>query len=245
MEIKGRAALITGGARIGATVAGALARRGCDVALTYRNSKSSAESSAAAAEKLGVRSLALRADLSDEAGCRRAVSGVEKGLGRLDILVHMASLYRKTPMESVTSEFWEEQLTTDLRSAYWTAAGAAPAMKRAGTGRVVLFSDWTAASGRPRYKGFSPYYVAKQGIIGLVEDLALEWAPEILVNAVAPGPILKPEGLSDKEDEEVIRATPLGRWGGPEEIAKAVVFLIESDFVTGETIRVDGGRHLR
>jgi NAD(P)-dependent dehydrogenase (short-subunit alcohol dehydrogenase family) len=245
MEIGGKAALITGGARIGRAVAGTLARRGCHVAMTYRNSRTSAEAAAAEAQKLGVRALALRADLSDEPGCRGAVAEAEKGLGRLDILVHMASLYRKTPMEALTAEFWEEQLTTDLRSAYWAAAAAAPVMKRSGSGRVILFSDWTAASGRPRYKGFSPYYLAKRGIIGLAENLALEWAPEILVNAIAPGPILKPDDLSEKDDREVLQATPLGRWGGPEEAAKAVMFFVESDFVTGETIRVDGGRHLR
>lgn len=101
-----------------------------------------------------------------------------------------------------------------------------------------------AASGRPRYKEFVPYYVAKHGVIGLAESLALEWAPEILVNTIAPGPILKPSHLSEKEEKEVTKLTPLRRWGGPQEIAKAVLFLIDTDFVTGECIRVDGGRHL-
>jgi NAD(P)-dependent dehydrogenase (short-subunit alcohol dehydrogenase family) len=103
-----------------------------------------------------------------------------------------------------------------------------------------------AASGRPRYTGFLPYYVAKRGVIGLTEALALELAGDrILVNAIAPGPIVAPEGTSAEESAAVEKATPLGRWGGEAEIAKAVLFLIVSDFVTGETIRVDGGRHIR
>jgi NAD(P)-dependent dehydrogenase (short-subunit alcohol dehydrogenase family) len=119
-------------------------------------------------------------------------------------------------------------------------------MRRAGTGRIVNFADWISASGRPRYVAYLPYYVAKRGVIGLTEALALELAPDqILVNAIAPGPILAPDGTSPEEAAAVESATPLGRWGGPQEIAKAVAFLIDSDFVTGETIRIDGGRHVK
>jgi NAD(P)-dependent dehydrogenase (short-subunit alcohol dehydrogenase family) len=119
-------------------------------------------------------------------------------------------------------------------------------MRRAGGGRIVNFADWVAASGRPRYIGYLPYYVAKRGVIALSEALALEVAADqILVNAIAPGPILAPPGTSAEEHSAVEQATPLGRWGGEEEIVKAVMFLIETDFVTGETIRVDGGRHVK
>ena len=109
-----------------------------------------------------------------------------------------------------------------------------------------MFSDWTAKSGRPTYTGYLPYYVAKAGSVALAEALAFELAPDqILVNSIAPGPIRAPAQLGKAVQEEVIRATPLSRWGGDEEIVKTVLWLIESDFVTGETIRVDGGRHLR
>lgn len=119
-------------------------------------------------------------------------------------------------------------------------------MRTAGEGRIINFSDWIAASGRPRYPGYLPYYVAKRGVIGLTEALALELAADrILVNAIAPGPILAPEGTTTDELGAVEKATPLGHWGGEDVIAAAAVFLLETTFVTGETIRVDGGRHVR
>ena len=122
---------------------------------------------------------------------------------------------------------------------------AVPLMRRHGGGRIINFTDWVAASGRPRYKGYVAYYVAKAGVKALTEALALELAADqILVNAIAPGPILAPPGTTAEESAAVERATPLGRWGGPDEIAKAVLALIDTDFITGETIRVDGGRHL-
>jgi NAD(P)-dependent dehydrogenase (short-subunit alcohol dehydrogenase family) len=117
-------------------------------------------------------------------------------------------------------------------------------MQKAGGGRIINLCDWVAASGRPRYRGYVPYYTAKAGVKGLTEALALELAPKILVNAIAPGPILAPPGLSSSANREVLQNTPLGRWGGPAEIARAALFFVESDFVTGETLRVDGGRHL-
>jgi NAD(P)-dependent dehydrogenase (short-subunit alcohol dehydrogenase family) len=119
-------------------------------------------------------------------------------------------------------------------------------MRRAKGGRIINFSDWVARSGRPRYVGYLPYYVAKAGVIALTEALALELAPDrILVNAIAPGPILAPSDTTDEEVSAVERATPLGRWGGEIEVAKAVVALVDSDFITGETIRIDGGRHVK
>jgi NAD(P)-dependent dehydrogenase (short-subunit alcohol dehydrogenase family) len=118
-------------------------------------------------------------------------------------------------------------------------------MRSGGGGRIINFADWVAASGRPRYRGFVPYYVAKAGVRALSEAFALELAGDaILVNAIAPGPILAPEGMAEAELDSVEKNTPLGRWGGAGEIVKAVLALIDSDFITGETIRVDGGRHL-
>ena len=114
-------------------------------------------------------------------------------------------------------------------------------MRSQGGGRIVNFADWVAASGRPRYRGYLPYFVAKRGVIALTEALALELAADqILVNCIAPGPIVAPPGTTDEELKAVEQATPVGRWGGEEEIAKAAMFLVESDFVTGETVLVTG-----
>ena len=119
-------------------------------------------------------------------------------------------------------------------------------MRTQGGGRIINFADWTAKSGRPRYRGLVPYYVAKAGVIALTEALALELAADnILVNAIAPGPILAPISSTDEEIRAVEQATPLGRWGGEIEIAKSVLALLDSNFITGETIRVDGGRHVK
>ena len=244
MDPKDRVALIAGGARIGQEVATALARRGCHVALTYNRSRASAEESAGRVRSLGSRSLIVRADLSRASGAAAAVRAVKAKLGGPDILVCMASVYDRVPFAKIDERSFRANLDVDLASAFHLARQAAPLMKKAGAGRIVLFADWLPRSGRPRYRGYLPYYVAKAAVIGLTESLALELAPEILVNAIAPGPILKPPGFSAKADRAVRRVTPLGRWGGPEEIARAVLFLVETGFVTGECLRVDGGRHL-
>jgi NAD(P)-dependent dehydrogenase (short-subunit alcohol dehydrogenase family) len=156
----------------------------------------------------------------------------------------MASVYRAVPFDTMTGREWDEMLNVNLKAAFVCAQAAAPHMRAAG-GRIVNFADWLAASGRPAYRDFVAYYVAKAGVKALTEALALQLAPAILVNAIAPGPILPPPDLSEAEKQEVADATPVGRWGGELEIAKAVLALIETDFVTGETIRVDGGRHVR
>jgi NAD(P)-dependent dehydrogenase (short-subunit alcohol dehydrogenase family) len=158
----------------------------------------------------------------------------------------MASIYRSKAIDDLTLEDWDVQMAVDLRAAWLCSQAAIPHLRRSGGGRIVNFSDWVARSGRPRYPGYLPYYVAKAGVIALTEALALELAADqILVNAIAPGPIVAPEGTSDSESAAVERATPVGRWGGEIEIAKTVVALVESDFITGETIRVDGGRHVK
>lgn len=246
MELTNRVALITGGKRIGAVVATELARRGADVALVYRSSGAAADETAAGVRALGRRSLVLQADLRRSADCTRVVEDTVRDLGRLDVLVNMASIYRSRPFDALTEQDWDDQLDVDLKSIYLCSRAAVPPMRRQGGGRIINFSDWVARSGRPRYLGFLPYYVAKAGVIALTEALALELAADrILVNAIAPGPIVAPEGTSDKEYRSVERSTPLGRWGGEIEIAKAVVALVDSDFITGETIRVDGGRHVK
>jgi NAD(P)-dependent dehydrogenase (short-subunit alcohol dehydrogenase family) len=244
MKIEGKIALLTGGARMGQTVAEQLGRRGCHIVMIYRQSKKSAEETIQRIKASGVDGMALQADLQEERELDRAMLSVRKRFGHIDILINMASSYEKTPFQTLGPKDWHTQMHINLQSAYLLSLKSAALMRSQAEGRIIHFSDWVAASGRPRYKEYLPYYVSKMGIIGLTEALALELAPDILVNAIAPGPILAPSGLTQKENREVKHATPLKRWGGSMEIAKAVLFLIETDFITGECIRVDGGRHL-
>ncbi len=246
MELTGRVALITGGKRIGAVVATTLAKGGADVALVFNRSRTEADDTAAAIREIGRRAFVVQADVSQAPDCQMLVDATVKELGRLDVLVNMASLYSSKPLADLTVEDWDRQLAVDLRGAFLVSKAAVPAMKANGGGRIINFSDWLSKSERPRYPGYLTYYVAKTGVKALTEAIALEVAgDQILVNAIAPGPILPPPDMSAEERAAVAKSTPVGRWGGEHEIAKAVMFLVNSDFVTGETIRVDGGRHVK
>jgi NAD(P)-dependent dehydrogenase (short-subunit alcohol dehydrogenase family) len=246
VDLTDKVALITGGKRIGAVVARELAARGVNVALGYARSKTEADQAADIVRAAGRRAATFAADLSQPSGAGILVQSAVDALGRLDILINMASVYVKKPFADLTVADWDANINFDLRAAFLCAHAAAPHMRAQGGGRIVNFSDWTAGSRRPRYRGLLPYYVAKAGVIALTEALALELAVDhILVNAIAPGPIVAPPGTTEAEVKAVEEATPLGRWGGEMEIAKGVLALLDSDFITGETIRIDGGRHVR
>jgi len=246
MQLTDKVALITGGKRIGLVVARELAARGVDVALSYARSKAEAEEAAALVRQAGRKAAVIQANLTDPAQCQALVEGAAAEHGRLDILINMASVYKATPFADMTLADWHASIDVDLRAAFLCAHAAAPHMRAKGGGHIINFGDWLARSGRPRYPGYLSYYVAKAGAMALTEALALELAADgILVNCVAPGPILAPPGTTDEESGKVEAVTPLGRWGGEIEIAKAVLGLLDSDFITGETIRVDGGRHVR
>ncbi len=244
--LTGKGALITGGKRIGAAIAVALAGRGMRIALSFNRSRAEAEAVAADVQAGGGRAFIYQSDLSKAPEARTLVDRAANDLGRVDVLINMASVYSSVAFEDIDEHVWDSVLNVDLRAAYLCSRAAVPHMRAQGGGRIINFTDWVARSGRPRYKGFLPYYVAKHGVIGLTEALALELAEDhILVNAIAPGPILAPPETTDEEYKAVEAATPLGRWGGEEEIVAAVLFLLETEFMTGETIRIDGGRHLR
>lgn len=246
MDLKNAVALLTGAKRIGAVVAEELARRGANVAICYARSRAEADAAIEKVRACGVRGETFQADLSDPPACAEVVERVVQTFGRLDILVNMASVYREKKLDDLSVADWNANIDVDLRAAFLCSKAAVPHMRRQGGGRIVNFSDWLAKSGRPRYPGYLPYYVAKAGVMALTEALALEVASDnILVNAVAPGPILAPPDTSDDESKAVERATPLGRWGGEGEIAKMVLALLDSEFITGETVRVDGGRHVK
>jgi NAD(P)-dependent dehydrogenase (short-subunit alcohol dehydrogenase family) len=246
MNLENTVALLTGAKRIGAVVAEQLALHGVQIAICYARSRPEADAALERVRTHGVRGEIFQADLSDPQACVDLVELVAKTFGRLDILINMASVYRERKFDELTVADWNANIDVDLRAAFFCSKAAVPHMRRQGGGRIVNFSDWLAKSGRPRYPGYLPYYVAKAGVMALTEALALEVAADnILVNAVAPGPILAPPDTSDDESKAVERSTPLGRWGGEGEIAKAVLAFLDSDFITGETIRVDGGRHVK
>ncbi len=217
-----------------------------DVALSYNRSKAEADAAAETVRAAGRRAFVYQADLGAGDQAKALVDRAAADLGRLDVLVNMASVYVSVPFDETDEKVWDSVVDVDLKAAFLCSRAAVPHLRAAGGGRIINFTDWVARSGRPRYKGYVPYYVAKHGVIGLTEALALELAGDrILVNAIAPGPILAPPGTTDEEYRAVEAATPLGRWGGAAEITRAVLLMIETEFMTGETIRVDGGRHVR
>lgn len=237
--------LLTGGARMGLAIARRLGPHGARIIFTARKTVKPLEEAVRELETLGIRASMERCDVARAADLRRLASRIEKQYGRLDGLVHLASIYEKSDIRRPESRAsLQRHQAIHVEAALDLVRSLGNLLTKSGRARVVLISDWTAASGRPRYKGYTPYYISKRAVQGAVEALALELAPAILVNGIAPGPILPPPDLPAAARREVERATPVGRWGGAEEIAKAVEFLLMTDFVTGETIRVDGGRHL-
>lgn len=246
MLLTSKVVLLTGARRMGPVIAARLIARGATVVVTYRGSREDADAVVAAAHAVGASALAVQADVSDPESVAALLTTIDATFGRLDVVINMASTYESVPFSTMTEDDWHRHLGVDLHGTFRVCHAAVPLMRRSGGGRIINFTDWVVASGRPRYEGYVAYYVAKAGVKALTEALALELASDgILVNAIAPGPILPPPGTSAAERAAVAEATPLGRWGGPEEIGKVIDALIDSDFITGETVRVDGGRHIR
>ncbi len=245
MDLKGRNIIITGAARIGGTTAEELAGRGANLALVSLKAEDVSE----AVEKcraLGARAEAYGADLSLSDKVSETVGRIRKDLGPISGLVHMAAIYRASPWPELSEKDWDLNLNVIAKSAFLMAKAAGDEMRsnsgEAPKGKMIFFTDWSILT-RP-YRDYLPYNSAKSAVLGLARSLAKELAPDVLVNSIAPGPILQPPGLSEEENEEVLAGTLLKRWGGAEEIAKAVVYLFESDFITGQNLMVDGGRSL-
>lgn len=237
--------MLTGGARIGQGVALALAQQGVqNFLLTYLTSQTAMQELATQLEALGAKALVVEMDATDEAAVQAAVKAAQETFGTIDILLNMASTYYQRDTFSLDLAQWRADYDANATSAFLCMVAVAPAMKAQGYGRIINFVDWTAASRRTEYARYAAYYAAKHAVIGLTEGFALEYAPEVLINSIAPGPIIPPLDLSPAQIAQAAAKTPLKRWGGAEEIAEAVIFFIRSNFVTGECLRVDGGRHL-
>jgi NAD(P)-dependent dehydrogenase (short-subunit alcohol dehydrogenase family) len=245
MEITGTTVMITGAARIGCNVALWLAREGAsNFLLTYNRSRAVIEEIVAELEQQGARAIAKEMDGTRESNVREAAAGALEAFGKVDILINMASIYKARPIDDIKLEDWYADLDSNATSTLLCMMAIAPEMYREGQGRIINFTDWTASSGRVNYRSYATYYAAKHAVIGLTEAFALEYAPKVLVNCIAPGPILPPADIPPEAEAEIATQTPLGRWGGADEIAEAVGFFVRTNFVTGECLRVDGGRHL-
>ncbi|MHC4931449.1 MAG: SDR family oxidoreductase [Planctomycetota bacterium] len=236
--MKGRRALVTGGARrIGRAICLALADAGARVAVHYRSSER--EAGEVAARCPG--SALLQADLRGASEAEELVERAAGELGGLDVLVNSAAVFEKSPLGDLDEATWDLHLDTNLKGPFFAALAAGRIMRDAGSGVIVNLTDW--AISRP-YPAYLPYYAAKAGLSAATAGLARALAPEVRVNAVAPGPILLPEDSDRAYEEAVLKVTPLGRLGGPEAVVQAVMFLIGNDFMTGQTLILDGGRSL-
>jgi len=243
-SLEGRVALVTGAARrVGAAVARRLHSAGANLAIHYRGSRAEAAKLASALNEARVSSAAdIHADLLAPGACEALVAGVLERFGRLDILVNNASTFYATQIGAIEPRHWEELVGSNLRAPLFLSQAAAPHLKRA-RGAIVNIVDIHAD--RP-LKKFAVYSVAKAGLAALTRSLAIELAPEVRVNGVAPGAILWPESghFDNPERQRIVATTPLGRIGDPEDIAQAVHFLASAPFVTGQIIAVDGGRSI-
>jgi NAD(P)-dependent dehydrogenase (short-subunit alcohol dehydrogenase family) len=243
MELGGRWALVTGAAkRVGRSIALELAAHGANVVVHYHRSAEEAAATVRELAACGVRAAAVRADLARPAEIEALVREAETRSGGIAVLVNSAANYLRVPFDRLTEAVWDATLDTNLKAPFLLAWRLGLAMRARGGGRIVNIADW--AGERP-YRDYLPYCVSKAGLVGLTRALAKELAPEVTVNAVAPGPVLAPDGMAEAERQAIVRATPLGRFGTPEDVARCVRFLAEeADFTTGALYHVDGGRRI-
>ena len=239
--LAGKVALVTGAAkRIGRSVALRLASEGADVIVNYRASRAEADEVVAQISATGRRAMAVRADVAKRTDVLALFATVEKEFGRLDILVNNAGMFFPAKFEELTEEQWDTILDANLKSQFLCSQTAAPMLRRSGQGRIINFASLGGLLAWPAY---THYCVSKAGVIMLTRCLARALAPEITVNAVAPGTISFP-GDAPEIAEDFIRRAPMRRTGGPADIDDAIMFLVDAPFITGQVIVVDGGRTL-
>jgi pteridine reductase len=242
MELKGRVALVTGGGtRVGRAIALALGRAGMRVGVHYASSQKGARETADEIIRGGSEAQTLPGDLMDPATGPRLVEHTVKVFGSLDVLINSAAVMLRTPVGEVLVEDWDAMFALNLRAPFFLCQVAARAMKERG-GSIVNIADLAAFE---TWRGYIPHSITKAGIVQMTKGLAHALAPKIRVNAIAPGPVLLPEGWTQEQADKLISTTPLGRLGSAEDVAQAALYLLTADYVTGETIIVDGGRHIR
>lgn len=247
MNLSGKTLLITGARRVGAHLAVELARHGANVALSYFSSRERIEAVAEEVRRAGTRAAAIPADLRDPAPAQALVDRTVAEFGSIDGLVNMASVFHSTSFDALQPADFDQAIASNLKAPYLVAVAAARAMRRQPVvdglqGKIINFADWAVE--RP-YRDFLPYFIAKGGVVTMTKALAVELAPTIAVNAIAPAMIDPPPNLSSADIEEIRRASPLQRLGTPADATNLVVYLLEgTDFVTGAVYRVDGGRFL-
>jgi NAD(P)-dependent dehydrogenase (short-subunit alcohol dehydrogenase family) len=245
-RIDGKVALVTGGARgLGRTMAAALAEAGADVALTGRTLPPSAQTAAEISAASGRRCRAYEADVTRLSDVERLASAVEADFGRIDILINNAGTNIRGPIEQLSEADWDTVIDTNLKGPFLCARAIGPGMVRRGWGRVINLGS---VLGVIALAGRAPYASSKAGIINLTRVLALEWAGTgVTANAICPGAFgteMNRQLLDDPvKYQEFVKRIPMGRWGEPEELGGAVVFLASdaSSYVTGSALFVDGG----
>lgn len=238
----GRVALVTGGARrVGKAIALELARGGYDVVVHHSASDAEAEETVREIRALGSRAAVVKSDLMDPEAPARTIADAVSVLGRLDALVNSAANMMRTPVEDVTVAEWERIFALNLRAPFFLARAARDHLRRA-RGAIVNIADLAAYETWPAYV---PHGISKAGVVQMTRALARAFAPEIRVNGVAPGAVLLPDDWSEESAERLVATTPLGRLGSPEDVARAVAYLLGAEYVTGEVLLVDGGRHVR
>jgi pteridine reductase len=243
MELRGKVALVTGaGRRLGQAMARALAGRGMTLAIHYHASAEGATQLRTEIVEAGGRATCFQADLTDAHAARALPEQVVRQLGRLDVLVNSAAVMDRLKLEDTTPEQWDAIVDLNLRSVFFCAQGAAPAL-RATRGKMINMAD---LAGLEPWPGFAAHSISKAGVVMLTKVLALSLAPDVTVNAIAPGAVLVPEDYPEEERERLARTTPLKRLGDPSDVVSALLYLLEGgDFVTGQVLVVDGGRFIR
>jgi pteridine reductase len=239
MEITGRTALVTGGGvRVGRALALALAARGADVIVHYGGSTDAAESTAAQIRRLGRRAATVQADLADPGAADTIADAVAREFGALDILVNSAATFERTPVDEITAAAWDAVMAVNLRAPFLLAQRLALLLRADAGGAIVNIADLSAFQAWPSY---THHAVSKAGLVHLTAVLARALAPAIRVNCIAPGTVLPPDDSTHTDDGTAERRL-VAPAGTPDDVTRALIFLLESPFVTGETIVVDGGR---